>query len=101
MPTKTVNNNKMQYNIVLFCKVRIKVMYYENLWSANSNADIDIVAVNDVIPIYNSIDHRLVLKSSNSPLKASSDTKLSFPSQLKTLIFGLLISFAFINISKL
>lgn len=40
-----------------------------NLWSANSDADIYIVSIYDIIPINDRIDNRLILEATYSSLK--------------------------------
>lgn len=40
-----------------------------NLFSTNSNTNINIIPVNDVIPVDNSINDWLILESTNSSLK--------------------------------
>ena len=40
-----------------------------NLWSANSETDVYVISINYIIPIYNCIYNRLILKPTYSSLK--------------------------------
>ena len=40
-----------------------------DLWCANSNTDINIISINDVIPVNNSIDNWLILEPTYSSLE--------------------------------
>lgn len=86
--------NKIMYNIQLFKKIPIikgtKSMFHHTiilfnsldkhsnvtyLWGTNSNTDIYIVSIDNIIPINDRINNRLILEPTDSSLEYSYKTR--------------------------